>query len=625
MRRVGLGVLLAALWLGLAAPALAKGVERMEPASWWIGFRDPGLELMVYGQGAGRWTPRIERAGVRITGFEAAPNPNYLFVRLEISPDAAPGPVAIRFMDGARVVDRRVLDLQARAPGSARRAGFGPQDAIYLVTPDRFVNGDSANDRVKGLKEGPDRSFHGGRHGGDLAGLAGHLDYIADMGFTQVWLNPVLENDMPAYSYHGYATTDFYKVDPRYGYNSELKDLARKARAQGVGLIMDMIVNHIGSEHWWMRDLPSPDWIHNNGKFAPTNHVHTAQMDAHVAPSEAKIFEEGWFAETMPDLNQDNPHLARYLIQNTLWWIEYAGLSGIRMDTYPYPDKAFMAGWSRRVLEEYPDFTVVGEEWSRHPNVVAYWQKGARNLDGYVSHLPSLMDFPLQYSLVQALIEPESVFPVTGFLRLYETVANDFVYPDPDGLVVFADNHDMDRIHTQLGGDLALNRMALGYIATMRGVPQVYYGTEILAQNPGTHEHGVLRADFPGGWRGDAVNAFTGEGLREEQRAFQAYVRRLFTWRKTQPVLQEGKLIHYYPLPADPFWSGVYVYGRMIPDDAVLVAMNKTNEIKDLPAGRFQDVLQGRTKGLDIVSGERVDLRAVVRVPPRSLVIIDLD
>lgn len=625
MRRVGLVVLLAAAWLALAAPALAEGVRRMEPASWWIGFQDRSLELLVYGEGAGDWTPKLERAGVRITGYEAAPNRNYLFVQLDIAPDAKPGPVSIRFVEGARTVGRRVLDLRAREAGSVARQGFGAQDSIYLITPDRFANGDPGNDRVQGLQEGPNRALPGGRHGGDLAGLAAHLDYITGMGFTQLWLTPVLENDQPEHSYHGYATTDFYRVDPRFGTNADVRRLADAARARGAGLIMDMIPNHIGSEHWWMRDLPSPDWVHNNGRFTPTNHIHTAQMDAHAAPSEAKAFEEGWFAPRMPDLNQDNPHLARYLIQNALWWIEYAGLSGIRVDTYPYPDKAFMAEWSRRVLQEYPNFTVVGEEWSRHPNVVAYWQRGAHNRDGYVSHLPSLMDFPLQYSLTQALIEPESVFPVTGFLRLYETVANDFVYPDPENLVVFADNHDMDRIYTQLGGDLALTRMALGYIATMRGVPQVYYGTEVLAANPGTHDHGVLRADFPGGWQGDAVNAFTGAGLSPDQRAFQDYVRRLFTWRKQQPVLHQGKLIHYYALPADPDWSGVYVYGRMHEKDAVLVALNKTDTIKELPATRFQDVLQGRTRGRDIVSGETVDVGAIVRVPARSLVIIDLD
>lgn len=611
--------------LSLAGQAYAKGLERMEPASWWIGFKNPALQLMVYGEGAGRWTPSLEHAGVTLKGSEPGENPNYLFVNLEIAADAKPGPVVIRFRENGRTVARRSLDLRTREAGSAQRQGFQSSDAIYLITPDRFANGDPKNDAVKGLKEQPNRAFHGGRHGGDIQGVVDRLDYITGLGFTQVWLNPLLENDQPDYSYHGYATTDFYQVDARYGSNADMRRLADAARAKGAGLIMDMIVNHIGSEHWWMRDLPSRDWIHNEGKFEPTNHIHSTHMDVHAAPSEARQFEEGWFVEVMPDLNQDNEKLATYLIQNTIWWIEFAGLTGVRMDTYPYPDKHFMAEWSRRVMEEYPKFTIVGEEWSRHPPIVAYWQAGVQNRDGYVSYLPSLMDFPIQYSLAQALVEPENVFPTTGFLRLYEMLANDFIYADPGKLVVFPDNHDMDRIFTQLGHDIALTKMAVGASATLRGIPQIYYGSEILMDNRSSKEHGVIRADFPGGWAGDTVDAFTGAGLTAEQKDFQDFTRKLFTWRKSQPAVHDGKMIHYYPTPADPAWRDIYVYGRIGAGDAVLVALNKGSSPRQIPAARFSDVLAGRTRGTDVISGATVDLSGQLTLAPRSITIIDLD
>lgn len=609
----------------LAGQAWAKGLERMEPASWWIGLKEPHLELMIHGEGAARWMPSLSYPGVTLRSYEAGDNPNYLYVTLEIAATARPGPVPIRFAEHGRVVAHRNLVLQAREQGSAGRQGFSAADAIYLITPDRFANGDPRNDLVKGLKEIPNRSFHGGRHGGDIAGVIQHLDYITGLGFTQLWLNPVLENDQPNYSYHGYSTTDFYKVDPRYGTNADMRRLSDAARAKGAGLIMDMIVNHIGSEHWWMRDPPSHDWINNGGVFKPTNHIHSTQMDVHAAPSEAKTFEQGWFAESLPDLNQTNPHLATYLIQNSIWWIEYANLSGVRMDTYPYPNKDFMAQWSARIMAEYPHFTIVGEEWSRHPPIVAYWQAGVHNRDGYVSHLPSLMDFPVQYALIEALKEPENTFPTTGLLRLYEMIANDFIYADPAKLVIFADNHDMDRAFTQLGQDLSLDKMALGVMATLRGVPQIYYGTEILMQNPQSHEHGIIRSDFPGGWAGDAVNAFTGQGLSPEQREVQEFTRKLFTWRRTQPALHDGKMIHFYPAPDDPGRRGVYVYGRVNGTDGVLVALNKNTDARTLPTARFADVLAGRIGGTDVISGGHVDLRSTLTLPPRSITIIDLD
>lgn len=624
--RLGLFALLAMLALtGFSLNARAAAIDRFEPASWWIGFKDPSLQILVHGPKIGALTPKLDYPGVKLIGATPGANANYLFIDLEISPNAKPGLVEIAFQRKGRTLERRRLELRAREAGSAGRAGFAPKDAIYLITPDRFANGDPGNDSVKGLREAANRAIPGGRHGGDIQGVINSLDYIEKMGFTQIWLNPLLENDQPEYSYHGYATTDFYKVDPRFGSNGDMRRLADAAKARGIGLIMDMIVNHVGSKHWWMADPPGPDWINFGGKFSQTSHLHITQMDPYVTQRDAKQFSDGWFVEVMPDLNQRDPHLAKYLIQNSIWWIEYAGLSGIRMDTYPYPDKAFMSDWSGRINAEYPNFTIVGEEWVRNPAMVAYWQKGHVNKDGYVSYLPSLMDFPLQDMMRQALIEEEQQWPASGLFKLYEALANDFVYTDPGKLVVFPDNHDMDRILKQMGGDIALAKMALGYVATVRGIPQIYYGTEVLMTNPGPKDDGIIRSDFPGGFVGDRVNAFTGAGLSPEQRDFQEFTRILLNWRKANPALMEGRLLHYAPNAGDARRKGVYVLARQSTDDGVLIAINKDTAPKSLPIGEYAQALRGKTSGRDILTGKRMDLTRTLDLPARAITIIDLD
>lgn len=614
------------LWCGMAVGANARpAIERFEPASWWIGFKDPSLQILVHGPDVASLTAKTSYPGVTILGAKPAANPDYLFVDLQISANAKPGKVEIAFQRKGRTIARRTLDLRARAAGSAQRAGFAPKDAIYLITPDRFANGNPRNDTVKGLREAANRATPGGRHGGDIEGVIGALDYISGMGFTQVWLNPLLENDQPEYSYHGYATTDFYRVDPRFGSNDDMRRLGAEAKERGIGLIMDMIANHVGSQHWWIRDPPAPDWINFGGKFSQTSHNHITQMDPHAAQRDIRQFADGWFVEVMPDLNQRNAHLAKYLIQNTIWWIEYAGLSGIRMDTYPYPDKAFMSEWSRRVNEEYPNFTVVGEEWVRNPAMLAYWQKGQINKDGYISYLPSLMDFPLQDAMRQALTEEEKQWPTSGLFKLYEALGNDFVYPDPDKLVVFPDNHDMDRVLTQMGGDVALAKIALGYVATVRGIPQIYYGTEVLMANPGTSDHGIIRSNFPGGFVGDAVNAFSGSGLTAAQRDFQDFTRKVLTWRRANPALMEGRLLHFAPIASDALHKGVYVLARQSADDGVLIAINKDTQAKSLPIADYSEALRGKTSGRDVLTGRAVNLTRTLDLPARAITIIDLN
>lgn len=616
--------LIAALAVCLGIPlatVFAAEIERVEPPNWWTGFSEPDLRLLVYGDGVGELRPAVDYPGVTVLDTLATENPNYLFVRLRIDADAEPGEFEIVF-GGADGDITHPYRLEARNSDPGHTRGFSSADAIYLITPDRFANGDPGNDEIDGLGDIVDRTQPGARHGGDLRGIIDRLDYIAGLGFTAVWLNPVLENAMPAFSYHGYATTDFYRVDPRMGSNAELAELARAGREKGVGLIMDMIVNHSGLHHWWMDDPPMDDWVHRWDGYVETNHAKTLSVDPYGAEIDRRELYDGWFVPDMPDLNQDNPLMAEYLIQNAIWWIEYLGLAGVRMDTYPYSGGEFMAEWTRRVMEEFPDFNVVGEEWTENPLIVAYWQGGpdgsAGSLakhDGYRSWLPSVMDFPLNSVLAPSLTADESFSQ--GLTNLYSMLANDVLYPDPGALVIFGDNHDMMRIWSQLGEDYGLFELAMTYLATMRGAPQVYYGTELLTASSG--DHGVIRSNLPGGWAGDAADAVSGAGLTERQLQAQTLVRTLFNWRKTSAAVHEGGLTHFLPR------EGVYVYFRYLDEELIMVVLNKNSDPYALDLARFEEVLGDARQGADIIRGETYDLTSPIELRPRTALVLEID
>lgn len=601
----------------LSIPLFSQySVTRLEPPDWWTGMKDNKLELMVYGPAISDLEPVITDKMIRILKVTRVENPNYLFILLEIDRAITPRSFKIYFEKSGESMVNYNYQLRGREQGSGAHQGFNPSDVIYLVTPDRFANGDPGNDNADGYLEQADRNDKDGRHGGDIRGIQDHIGYIADMGFTAVWLNPVLENDMRRTSYHGYAITDFYKVDPRFGTNEEYRALSKSLRERGLKLIMDQVVNHCGSVHWWMKDLPSADWISNGGKYLSTNHRRTTVQDPHVSPSDKRLFPEGWFVEMMPDLNQKNPLMARYLIQNSIWWIEYAGLSGIRQDTYSYPDKHFMRDWTCAIMDEYPNFNIVGEEWSENPAIVAYWQKGKVNPDGYTSCLESLMDFPLQRALIRGLTESD-VYYEDGLIRMYEMLANDFIYAHPENLVIFPDNHDMNRFFTQVNEDFDLFKMGIAYILTMRGIPQIFYGTEILMTSPGERMDGIIRSDFPGGWEGDSVNAFTGTGLTAQQKEAQEFMAKLLNWRKTNSCIHYGDLIHYSPD------AGTYVYFRTYEEEMVMVAINKNDHDVPLNHERFTEITQDRLSAKDIVSEEEY-LLSEISIPARSVRIFAL-
>ncbi|MRW92302.1 alpha-amylase [Duganella sp. FT80W] len=615
MNKLFAAALLSALPLAtLAAP---YHIDHMDPPLWWAGMHNTKLQLMVHGPQIADLEPALSYPGVRIAAVSRVANRNYLFIDLDIAPDAKPGNLDLRFERERQVVHYH-YQLLARAPGSAQRAGFSPRDAIYQVMPDRFANGNPANDNAAGMSERANRADGGGRHGGDIRGMAEHLDYIAGMGFTMLWPTPLLESNMPAYSYHGYATTDHYRIDPRYGSNEEYRDFVAQARAKGLGVIQDVVLNHIGSKHWWMQDMPTPDWLTYQGKYVPTEHHRVALQDPYASEQDKRNFTAGWFVQSMPDLNQANPYLATYLIQNDIWWIEYAGLSGLRVDTYGYSNTDFLSRWSGALMAEYPHLNLVGEEWSTMAPVVAHWQEGKRNFNGYVSHMPSMMDFPLTDAMRRGLAGGDG--DQHSLTSLYEALSLDYLYPNAGNLVLFEGNHDMSRIFSELHGDENLFRMAMAFVATAPRIPQFYTGSEILMTSTiKERDDASYRADFPGGWSGDTINAFTGKGLTPQQLAAQAYVKKLFNWRKGASVIHNGRMMHYGPE------QNTYVYFRYDDQRKVMVAFNKNATETVLNTERFHEMLAGAKAGKDVITGQRVSLDGLVKLPARSVLILEVE
>ena len=598
---------------------LTNNIERVEPPNWWIGMKTRDLQLLVYGKNISDYVPLINSSNVKLVSTEKVKNQNYLFLNISISEKAEPESIEINFLNDNVIVDKYEFSLLDRKENASEVVGFNNSDVMYLITPDRYVNGDPENDDIEYMYERPNRDDNRGLHGGDIQGIINQLDYIEEMGFTTIWLNPVLENNMKRSSYHGYSTTDYYKIDPRFGTNELFLELSQKAKKRGIKFVMDIIPNHCGSEHWFFKDPPMEDWINNQSGFKQTSHRRETIQDIHASEIDKKDHIDGWFVETMPDLNQKNQKMSTYLIQNTLWWIEYAELSGIRVDTYPYSDKDFMSDWTYVVMDEYPNFNIVGEEWSDNPSLISYWQKNKVNHDGYVSYLPTLMDFPLQISFVEALNDDFGWGK--GFVKPYRTLANDFVYPNPNNLLIFPDNHDMARFYTQVNNDLDLFKMGIVYYSTMRGIPQFYYGTEILMnsnENPG--DHGLIRTEFPGGWPDHLKNAFTGDGLSKDEKQTQLFFKELLNWRKNNKVIHKGKLIQFSPKE-----NGVYSFFRVFEGQLVWVIFNRNNSSRNIDTSRFKELISNKEFGYDVLNKKRVSIINSIEIDKKSALIIEIE
>lgn len=607
---------------------IKNDIHRIEPPNWWTGFKNQKLQLLVQHPNIGSATAKISYSGVSLTKSHKADSPNYLFLDLEISKTAKAGNFNITFQleDHSELI--QTYELKSRKNTAEDFVGFDSSDAIYLITPDRFANANPENDEAEGLlQQGIDRNDGYARHGGDIQGITDHLDYIEDLGFTAIWPSPVLINDMPTGSYHGYAMTDFYKVDPRFGTFEDYLELAKALKARDMKLIMDQVANHSGLYHWWMQDLPFKDWINDQENYEEnkdnwdwkttkvSSHRRTTNQDPYASEKDYLEMADGWFVSDMPDLNQRNPFMANYIIQNSIWWVETLGLGGIRQDTYPYPDKEFMSNWAGAIMTEYPNFTIVGEEWSYNPLLIAYWQDGHKNNDNYKSNLKSTMDFAMQKNIIDALNEGESWDQ--GLVKIYEGLANDFSYTSPKDIMVFLDNHDMSRIYTQLNGNVVHTKMALSYLLTLPRIPQIYYGTEILLDdfdNPG--DHGLIRTDFPGGWQGDTVNAFTGEGLTALQKDMQLYLKKLLNYRKTSKAIHNGKTLHFAPQ------DGVYVIARIAEDETIVHIINKNENPQELDLTRFEELELNGKHLKNIISDETMNWNAVFSLNEKGSIIL---
>lgn len=587
-------------------------LTRVEPPSWWVGMQDPHLQLMIYGKNISSAAVAIDHPGVTVEKVTNAENKNFVFVDLIIKDEAVPGTVKINFNYGKKKKLVYNFELKERDKQQWAHQGLDQRDVIYLVTPDRFVNGDPTNDEVKGLKEGKNRSFDGGRHGGDLVGVISKVPYMKDLGITALWLNPVLENDMPEYSYHGYAMTDYYKVDPRYGSNELYKALASQLHKNKIKLIMDMVFNHCGLEHWWMKDMPFADWIHGYPNYEITNHAISAFSDPHAAESDKEHMEQGWFVSQMPDLNQSNPFMATYLIQNSIWWIEYAGLDGIRMDTYPYNKKEFMIKWAGRVFREYPHFYLVGETWLHNEAQESYWAGGDNAFKGtYNSHLSSITDFPL-CDAIHAAFQKDG-----NLIDLYNVLSKDFLYDAPQMNKIFVDNHDMDRFFYTIHEDLAKFKLATTFLLTTRGIPQIFYGTEILMHGHGLH--GMIREDFPGGWQGDKRDAFTESGRTPQENEAYEHIKKILTWRKQSDAIANGDLKHFVP------YDNVYVYNRKSDKESFVIVINNNAAPKKLDMKRYAEILKGYDSAVDVLSNKKFEDLNTIDVDANTSLILKLN
>jgi len=595
-------------------------INHVEPLNWWVGMRNPNVQLLINGTNVGETTPSINYPGVTITRVTKGDSRNYLFINLAISKTAKPGILGISFKKQGKEVYSYRYELKKRQQEATAFKGFSAADVIYLLVPDRFVNGDTTNDVVAGMRENKtDRRFPGGRHGGDIRGIINSLDYIKNMGFTAIWPTPLLENDMEAYSYHGYSITNHYQVDPRFGTLDDYKELAVKMREKGLKLIFDEVLNHIGINYWWKNDLPFRNWLNNPDKYVQTNHRRTVNQDLYASNYDIDLWKNGWFDKTMPDMNGTNPFVANYLIQSTIWWIETLQLGGVRQDTYGYSDKKFLEQWSCAVMNEYPAFNIVGEEWSTNPLITSYWQQGKKNHDGYTGCLKTVMDFPLQEALVRSLTGKEDASYLSPFTKLYESLANDYVYSDPSNVLIFGDNHDMNRLFYQLNQNVNLYQMALTCLLTMRGIPQLFYGTEVLMDHVGHNKvDGLIRSDFPGGWQGDAVNTFTGAGLSPQQQWVQNYLKQLLNWRKNNSVITNGKLLHFAP------FDGLYVYFRYNKEKMVMVVLNKNDNPTTFETARFKEILQGKTKAWDVTGKQEQQIGSTLSVPSLSATVFEI-
>lgn len=592
-------------------------IERIEPPFWYAGMNNPELQIMFYGKNIAQFQVSVSNS-LPITNVKKTENPNYLFVTIDTKNVKATD-CFFTFKSKTSSTFTQKYSLKKRRENSAQRQSYDSSDMMYLIMPDRFANGKKNNDSNELTFEKYNRSLPGGRHGGDIQGIINHLDYLQELGVTAVWNTPLCEDNEENFSYHTYAQSDVYKIDPRYGTNEDYARLASELHKRKMKLVMDYVTNHWGAAHWMMKDLPTQDWIHQFETFTQTNHKRTTINDINASKIDTKICMDGWFAPTMPDLNQSNPLMLNYLIQNAIWWIEYADLDGFRVDTYNYSDPEGIAKWTKAITNEYPNFNIVGEVWMQNQAQIAYWQKDSKiaAIQNYNSYLPSVMDFTLLGSLGSVFNEDDGSWD-KGMVKIYDNFSNDFLYPNINNLLIFAENHDTQRVNHVYDNDIRKYKMAMTILATVRGIPQLYYGSEIGMSGNKDKGDADIRQDFPGGWEGDTNNAFTKEGRTEMQNEYFDFTSKLFNWRKTKSAVHFGKMTHYIPE------NNVYVYFRYNTTDNVMVLINNSNETKAINTTRFAENIGNHKTGNDVFTEQNIDITKEITLEPKSVLILEL-
>ena len=610
-----------ALFLSAMTSLASTNIDRIEPANWFVGMKNSSLQLMVYGKNIRNSHVSVDYPGVKIDSLVRLDSPDYLLVYLNIG-GAKPGEMMLN-INGKKVK----YPLQAREMSGDKRMGFTNSDVLYMLMPDRFASGRGITKPLKGMNPYVvDRSKPSLRHGGDLEGIRRHLDYFNQLGVTALWFTPILENDAPDINdynnYHGYDTTDYYRVDPRFGTNEDYRRLIAEAHAKGLKVVMDMIFNHCGFDHPWVKNMPSkdwfnaPEWLKEGEKvYLQTSYKLTPVLDPYASEVDKRETVDGWFVKTKPDLNQRNPHVMTYLVQNSIWWIETVGIDGIRMDTYPYADRKAMSQWMKALDEEYPNFNTVGEIWVTEPAYTAAWQKDSR-LSTVNSYLKTVMDFSF-YDKINLAKSEETDDWWKGLNRIYNSLCYDYLYENPSSVMAFIENHDTDRFLGEGKDTLAL-KQALGLLLTINRIPQLYYGTEVLMNGTKTVTDGDVRRDFPGGFAGDKHNAFTAEGRTKEENAMFNWLSRLLHWRQGNEVISKGKQIQFIP------YKGIYVVARQYQGKTVLTILNGKRAAVEMELSRYAEVIGNQTEARDVVTGKTIKLGDVLRLKPRETMIIEM-
>ena len=610
-----------ALILSSMTMQAAIKIDHIEPENWYVGMKNSSLQLMVYGKNIRDSHVSVDYPGVKIDSLVRLDSPNYLFVYLNLS-GAKPGNMVLN-IDGKKVN----YPLKARTMSGDKRIGFDNSDVLYMLMPDRFASGRNITKPMKGLNPYVvDRSKPSLRHGGDLEGVRQHLDYFNQLGVTALWFTPVLENNLPDMnsqsSYHGYATTNYYRVDPRFGTNEDYARLVTEAHAKGLKVVMDMIFNHCGYDHPWVKDMPSKDWFNTpewmkkgDSYFLQTSYKLTPVLDPYASKVDKRETVDGWFVRSMPDLNQKNPHVMTYLIQNSEWWIETVGIDGIRMDTYPYADRKAMSQWMKILNEEYPNFNTVGETWVTEPAYTAAWQKDSK-LSKVNSYLKTVMDFSF-YDKINLAKHEETDAWWKGLNRIYNSLCYDYLYENPSSVMAFIENHDTDRF-LENGKDTLALKQALALLLTINRIPQLYYGTEVLMNGTKEVTDGNVRCDFPGGFVGDKHNAFTAEGRTKAENAMFNWLSKLLKWRRNNMVITKGKQIQFIP------YKGVYVIARQWNDQTILTILNGTSQPVTLPLDRYAEVIGNHQEAKDVISGRKVKLGSELQLKARDTKVIEL-